>query len=652
MVWGVAMTFLHMHYIRSWLVTLFCYILIYIMIMVMTFYYYGERFIQEGTYGAIVDTLYYIVIFAWFVGCSIFGVRTHELVQRESFYSRLMQERETEEWKRLLDGLPGPVIITDRDQISFFNRATLELLGISHSGDFETQKEQLVDQLSHLMLKKSKRSLQSIIAAYPQDESLLGEELLFVHRRDDRKRVVSIKCVRTTSCDNGTDTGGAEYIFHDITALKDLEHNKAREQCFDILLATASHDIRTPLNVMLGVFDVLTDCVTTASGKEQISVARSCGQRMLSYLKGLTYIRQSNLGTLAVKKILFCPDDAARGILHAMEFSAQAKSLKLSLSVDAEVPPLICSDRDMYEVVLQNLLENALKYTFTGGVSLKLSYDKRARQLSTEVADTGIGITPEQRESLGQLFDKKKLHCLNPQGLGLGIFLAKTLSQKLEGDLELTSSREHGTAAQFSVHCYPPEDACPERERPVDPGSPLSTSIPISMECSCTKVLLVDDEPLNLVVLSAYLAAAGVRADKAENGQLALECVLNKAEIGECCSGYSVIFMDINMPVMDGIEATGKIVDLVKLGKIPQCHIVAVTAAAGLDDPAIYDGYVAKGFTELCIIPNNKIVGSVEAGSEGGLLADHEKVHLVPRQMRAVSYYITKFLLSFYACVY
>ncbi len=598
------MVYLHMHYIRNWMISLLTYAIIYTEIMVLLFYNYGRRFVNEDLAGAIIDITYYIVVFAWFVGCSVFAIRTHEMMEREGFYSKHQQEEETKEWQRLLNDLPSPVIITHRSDIRFFNKATLELLDIPHTHTdlFETQREQLCGQLEQLKQKETKESLKNIIESFNKTGPVLSSnETLFVYKKDgnsESKRMVTIKCVQSEDKENTV----VEYIFHDITALKDLEQNEAREQCFDILLATASHDIRTPLNVMLGVFDVLADQVTTPQGKEQISVARSCGQRMLLYLEGLTFIRQINLGSLTVTKRLFSPVDATRTILRTMEFSAQAKSLRLNLSVDGAVPSVICSDRAMYSIILQNLMENAIKYTYSGGISVYLKYNEQKQQLITDVVDTGIGMTLEQQQNIGNLFQKQKFrHCLNPQGLGLGVFLAKTMSHQLNGFFNLQSVQEHGTTAEFAIECSRLEEACSERAAAGDAsGGAMSTALPISFDCPCTKVLLVDDEPFNLMVLSAYLASVGIKADKAENGKIALEHIENKADTGECCSGYSVIFMDINMPVMDGIETTARIVQMMREERIPECHIVAVTAAVGLDNPTIYEGYVAKGFTELC----------------------------------------------------
>ena len=117
-------------------------------------------------------------------------------------------------------------------------------------------------------------------------------------------------------------------------------------------------------------------------------------------------------------------------------------------------------------------------------------------------------------------------------------------------------------------------------------------------KCDCKKILLVDDEPLNLLILSEYLASIHIEVDKAENGRIALDLIVKKNK-DKCCQSYSIIMMDINMPVMNGILAIENINKLINKGIIQKCPIIAVTAAAGLGNSLVYDEYISKGFTEL-----------------------------------------------------
>lgn len=583
---------------KNWKISLVTYIIVFLEIMASLFYYYGSHFMTESILPRCLDICYYIAVIGWFVGISIYTVRTNEFIQRETFFSKRSLVDEIKKWKEFLGKLPEPIIFTHHGEISFFNSATLEFLKIqqNENEDFDTQKMEVETKLANLKQKGTDKTLKSIM----ENREIINAngEHLFVQKNHREKKRLTLKTVKTRG--NNDNNEVMEYIFHDVTALKELERNKAKEQCFDIMLATVSHDIRTPLNLILGVLDVLSDCINSEKGKEQLCIARSCGQRMMHYLKGLSFIREINTGKLSITKKLFSPSEIANSVINTIAFSAQAKNLSLNINISPSIPTVICSDKEIYAIILQNLLENAIKYTFTGGVIVDLLYDKVSEMLLTDVTDTGIGMTPDQINNIGILFNKSgSQRSLNPQGAGVGLYLTKTLANKLDGELIVKSTPNEGTTAHFKIKCYKDEDD-EFKENPPPIYTKCSDNTLCTFICTCTKILIVDDEPFNLMVLSAYLNSIGLKADKAENGEIALKLIKNKAESGNCCSGYSVVFMDINMPVMDGVEATIRICDMIRENKIPKCHVVAVTAAIGLDKPNVCAMYIKRGFSELC----------------------------------------------------
>ncbi len=617
-----------MHYVKNWIVSLATYTVFFGEIMFLIMYYCGAHFMEEPLGGRIVDILYYVIVFTCFSVCSVYAIRVHELFERSTFYAKYQQGMEIKEWhnKSILQ-------LFDVPYVSVSAKEDVE------NPSAESLRERVREQLACVKQKATKRPLKEIMTSGKFAE--LNEEPLFVYRKaEGQKTLLTIKCVQTENGSTDEEEGIVEYIFNNVTALKMLEKNKAKEKFLDMLLATASHDIRTPLNIILGVLDSLDDSVESAKGKELIGISRNCGQRMLHYIKGLSFIRKFHLGELAVEKTLLNPVDLVKSLLNNMEFSAHEKKLTFELAIDSKIPDTICSDKEMYSIVLLNLLENSLKYTFEGGVKVRLRHDPASAVLHTTVSDTGIGMTEEQRLSIGTLFKPSNRRSINPQGVGIGLFLAKTLTQKMGGELRLDSQCNRGSTAEFSVVCYPPEEACAVRNHTsmLDTCPPTTmTQLPLTVECGCPKILLVDDEPLNLYVLSTYLDSIGLKADRAENGKIALDLIARRA-LKDCCKGYNIVFMDINMPVMDGVETTCKIRELVDKGQAPSpCYIVAVTAAAGLDNPAVCADYMEKGFTDLCMHPRVDQPYSAQAGPQGGFPSCTQQVLLPVARNSALS---------------
>ncbi len=615
--WNIVMSHISMLYMRSWLVALGTYVLAYTTVLALLFYYYGAMFVSEVISAAILDILYYVILLSWAACCSIMVMHTYESTQRRQYFSMKQQEREIKEWKRLLEDLPEPVVFSRRGEINFFNCATLDLLGVVEAVQGKTISERneiVAEGLRHIKQKGHDVCLMDFILAKSATE-FPTEETSFVYRRGPDKLNLTIKCMKPNVQSESALFG---FIFHDVTSFKALQKNKAKETCFNVMLATASHDIRTPLNVTLGVLDVLDDYLLNEESKRQLKVARDCGRRMVMYLNGLSLLSKINTGSLELKRHTFRPANLARGMVDAMTLSAQTKQIVIKTNFDKNMPEDVCADEEMYAVILQNLVENAMKYTFDGGVTLSLAYELDAGLLRTSVADTGIGMTAEQVREAGELFKKSTCE-LNPQGLGLGLFLAKTLSSKMGGELQISSELGKGTVASFSIKTAPLYEAVPNKlsistdtSPPDDDGPRLTHIDKKAVECDCAKVLLVDDEPLNLVVLAGYMRNFHLRVDKADNGKMAIE-MINERTKKQCCKGYRVVFMDINMPVMDGVQATNVIKNYVQEGRIGKCNVVAVTAAARLDQPEVYDRYIAEGFTEMLSkpVPKKAFVNSL-----------------------------------------
>ena len=403
-----------------------------------------------------------------------------------------------------------------------------------------------------------------------------------------------------------------------------------------------------------GVHEVIAQHLNNKEAQSQLKIAQIAVKRMMLYVRGLAYLEHIEGNTLQVGQSLFEVPRTVQEILDYFSLSLEMKKLGVSIQAQSFIPQ-IASDKDKYEMILYNILENSVKYTFKGRIDISLSFCEEDNLLVTQIKDTGTGIDPEHRRNLFKLFANKPKECdLNPQGIGLGLYMAGSLIKELGGTVQLNSTQGVGTTVTFTIKqaTLVPEPTDPmtesdvlldymnehhefrpvprlnafmskyqcwtgstneEEKRPPSAGdtdrvplispkpTPSSSTFKLPhFNCTCNKVLVVDDESMNLFIFKNYLTGLGLEGDYAQNGQEAIEAIMKRREECDICRGYRVIFMDINMPVMNGIDATRKIVELITTGKIPSLYVIAVTAAAHLEDKAIFAGYTQIGFTTIC----------------------------------------------------
>lgn len=489
------------------------------------------------------------------------------------------------------------------------NQAALDIFSLHK--DQHNFIDCLVEQLQHAKINGAEFTLKDFIF----DETLsVPNSQIFTYRKGVKELTLKAQSVERVY-----DTERMiEYIIIDMTAVKELEKAKAQEKSFKILVATASHDIRTPLNGIEGVLDILDLSLRDECLKEQLEIAKVSAKRMGLYLRGLSYLHQIECGSLQKDLDDFKISDAINDMFSLIRISSNSKGIKLQLVVDISVPILFCSDKKKYQLIVYFLLRNAVKYTFTGSIIVTVSFEEAARKLITTVQDTGIGIAPEEMPKLGCLFSKiDEAEHLNPQGIGLGLYLCKSLSRQLSGDISIQSKKGEGTCVTFFIEdTISAGSECdilieerksihiPRLSNPCKSASNLSA---ISDCCKCRKVLIVDDEPMNIMVLSSYLATVNCKADKACNGEIALKKIIEKKE-STCCKGYKLVLMDINMPVMDGIEATFQINEYQATKRIPPTKIVAITAAAQLENRGVNARFKEMGFCAISSFIANYVV--------------------------------------------
>ncbi|MBS1144954.1 MAG: multi-sensor hybrid histidine kinase [Proteobacteria bacterium] len=312
-------------------------------------------------------------------------------------------------------------------------------------------------------------------------------------------------------------------------------------------LANMSHEIRTPMNAILGLTHLLQSDCATEQQRERLAQIRASGKHLLSLINDILDLSKIESGKFELAADDFHLATVLDHVASLIRPSVQAKGLRLDVDGDA-VPLWLRGDALRLRQCLLNLAGNAVKFTNAGGITLraKLLSDgpDGTLQVRFEVEDTGIGVTPEQKARLFQVFQQADASTTRKYGgTGLGLALTRNLAQMMGGEAGVESTAGEGSTFWFTVQLVRGHGIMPmEMPRHAEIEQTLR------QQQAGTRVLLVEDNPINREVAMELLHGVGLAVDTAEDGAVALERV--KA------ADYALILMDMQMPVMDGLEAT------------------------------------------------------------------------------------------------
>ncbi len=536
--------------------------------MLLTVYSEGSAF-HNAIYGlttAGIASLTYLLL--------RLPIKLSKLLQRISATHRRGELR----FKDAIEALPdGFVIFDDEQKVVVFNQKFLEL--------YQPIADHIVVGTHYKALKDHARHA-GMLAPGP---TIHIDDLT----KQEPERAVQLSDGRWIKITERPMQDGGIVGFHsDITELKHYEEqmlnakqkaeqaNSAKSQ----FLANISHEIRTPLNGILGLQDVLLeDSSLTAQQKFYLSTMQQSSHNLLQILNDILDISKMEAGKLTLQSVPFALDSELQSACDLMRPNAEAKALRFSSNIPADIP-LLQGDAGRIRQMVLNLLSNAIKFTDEGAVSLTASYAESNAQtvlITLQISDSGIGIAPDQVEALLQPFIQADNSASKRfGGTGLGLAICHTLVSLMQGSLHIHSNTPQGTTVSVTFTLPIAQEA---------PVVPTKTPQPAGHNTNKIKVLLADDDETNRLVVTAILENADYIVDVVSDGQQAIQAASKTL--------YDIILMDIYMPELDGLSAAKAIRHQPQIRQ--HTPIIAFTANAMEGDKEHFlaagmDGYIAK----------------------------------------------------------
>ncbi|MGL2964272.1 CHASE3 domain-containing protein [Flavobacterium sp. RSB2_4_14] len=379
--------------------------------------------------------------------------------------------------------------------------------------------------------------------------------------------------------------------------LKAEEAVKSKQQ----FLSNMSHEIRTPMNAIIGFTKVVLKTDLTAKQKEYLTAIKLSGDALIVLINDILDLAKVDAGKMTFEKTPFKLKQSINAMLHLFETKIQEKNLKLITHYDSNIPEVLVGDPVRLHQIILNLVSNAVKFTQKGNITASVQLTSETAEevaITFQIADTGIGIKESKTDKIFENFQQATSGTSRIfGGTGLGLAIVKQLVEAQNGKIEVESVLGKGSKFSFTLHF----------NKTNQPAALETEIIELDTKIKDTKILVVEDMELNQLLMRTLLDDFGFECEIAANGKIAIEKLKKNS--------YDIILMDLQMPEMNGFEATEYIRQTMKLD-IP---IIALTADVTTVDVAKckevgMNDYVSKPVDEKYLY--SKLVGLLKKTDE------------------------------------
>jgi PAS domain S-box-containing protein len=500
----------------------------------------------------------------------------------------------------IIDFLPDATFVIDKEgRVIAWNRAIEEMTGLKaeqilNKGNYEYALP-FYGESRPILIDMANKPNPAIEARYDnikrqENGSLVGEACI----PKLKGGVAYLLASASALYDSDGNYRGAIESIRDITERKHVEEElqRSKEEAESAtrakseFLANMSHEIRTPMNAVIGLTGLLLDESLTEGQREYVEIIRSSGDTLLAIINNILDLTKIEANMVELEYQPFNLQSCIEATLDLVAASAREKGLNVAYTIEENTPSIILGDPTRLSQILINLLNNGVKFTEKGEVSVSVSsewLDKGGFEIHFVVKDTGIGIPVDKMGRLFRSFSQIDSSIARKYGgTGLGLAISKRLAEMMKGKMWVESEVGRGSTFHFTIQVEPVISGHIDHPETL-PASDCQGYLDHSLT-----ILLAEDNLVNQIVTKKMLDKLGYRAEVAANGKEVLQALEARA--------YDVIFMDVQMPEMDGLEATKEI-----RRRRPQGgpRIIAMTASALKGDreecmAAGMDGYISK----------------------------------------------------------